>query len=99
MRMIGIGGLGLALCSVAAPPLGGRVVFPALAVGIPKAFGEQAIDVRQRAVAANKEPKPLAILFPGPFARPWFAARIIGIEAVTAKRLPATMHAALNIAA
>jgi len=81
------------------PPCGGWVVLPPLLLRVPAAFGEQAVQVRQRAVAVDEESKVFTVGLARPLARPRLAARIIRIETVAAKRLPAAMRTAFHVAA
>jgi hypothetical protein len=79
------------------PPPGGRIVLP-LRLGVPAAFGKEAIDNGQRAVAADEEPEAFAVCFAWPFARPRLAARIVRVEADAAECLPAAMRAPFHVA-
>jgi hypothetical protein len=86
--------------SVRSPPTRcGWVVLPSLLIGVPAAFRKQAVDIGQRAVAADEEPEAFAIRLAWPAPVPRFAARIAGVEADTAQGLAAAVRAALNVAA
>ena len=58
--------------------------FPLLQFRVPAAFGKRAIDIGQRAVAADNEPE--------------LAARVARIEADAAQRLPPTVRTAFDVA-
>jgi len=73
-------------------------VLPALRLGIPVALGEEAIDIGQRTVAADEEPKAFGVLFAGPSSVPRFTARVVWIEADAAQRLTAAMGTTLHVA-
>ena len=75
-----------------------RVVLPALRLGIPVALGEEAIDIGQRTVAADEEPKAFGVLFAGPSSVPRFTARVVWIEADAAQGLAAAMRTAFHVA-
>jgi hypothetical protein len=81
------------------PPYGAQVRLPPLPLGVPDTIGKQASDIGQRTVAVDEEPETRAVRLTRPLAVPWFAARVSGVEADTAKRLIAAMRTAFNVAA
>ena len=80
------------------PLLSRRLVLPPLCVRVPTAFGEEPVDVRKGAVAADEEAEPFAVGLARPFAGPRLAARVTSIEADTAERLSAAVRASLYVA-
>jgi hypothetical protein len=74
-------------------------VLPPLLLRVPAAFGEQAVDIGQRAVAADEEPKAFGVILAGPASVPRLAVWVVRIEPDAAKRLPAAMRTAFHVAA
>ena len=72
---------------------------PTSRVGIPKAVGEQAIQIGKVCIAVDEEAQAFAIFLARPLAVPRLPPRIVGVEVQAAERLPAAMVAAFDVAA
>src|SRR5262249_3233089 len=75
----------------------GWVVLPSLLIGVPAAFRKQAVDIGQRAVAADEEPKAFGVRLARPAPVPRLAAWVIGVEPDAPQGLPPAMRTGLHV--
>ena len=74
------------------------VLSPTLPFGVPNTLGKEAIEVWERAVAADEEPEAFGVLLAGPASVPRLTARVIRIEPDAPECLPAAMRTAFHVA-